>query len=165
MEKLWVDYSLNTQARQILDEMRRRGLKLCAGESCTGGLIANAFVSINSASDVFLGSLVCYCAAAKINLAGVSKEAAFENQSVNERCAREFAQGALAKYGADYAISSTGFAEEDKDVFLCVANRTSAVVEKFNFKGSRNEIRADATRKALYMLQRLLQNSAQQTEK
>ena len=94
-------------------------------------------------------------------MAGVSKEAALENQSVNERCAREFAQGALTKYGADYAISSTGFAEEDKDVFLCVANRTSAVVEKFNFKGSRNEIRADATRKALYMLQRLLQNNAQ----
>ncbi len=165
MEKLWVDYSLNTLARGILDEMRRRGLKLCAGESCTGGLVANAFVSINSASDVFLGSLVCYCANAKVNLAGVSREAAFENKSVNERCAREFARGALEKYGADYAISSTGFAEEGKDVFLCVANAKDAVVEKFNFNGSRNEIRADATRKALYMLQRFLQSGGLPAEK
>ena len=49
-------------------------LSVAAAESCTGGEIAHRITSVAGSSDYFLGSLVTYSNAAKIELLGVPAE-------------------------------------------------------------------------------------------
>ena len=45
---------------ELVGALARLGLTVSTAESCTGGLIASAFVDIPGASRVFLGGTVAY---------------------------------------------------------------------------------------------------------
>ncbi len=140
------------EAAAILELLGKRGESLSLAESCTGGLLANAFVSIEGASEVFLGALVCYSAKAKVSIAGVSEESAFENFAVNESCSKEFALGAMEKFASDFAVSTTGFAEDGKEMYLSIASKAKLLTYRQVFYGDRNEIRDSQVKFALSKL-------------
>lgn len=54
------DNSEQCFAADIIQACRRQGLYIAAAESLTGGLLADSFVKVSGASDVFLGSAVTY---------------------------------------------------------------------------------------------------------
>ena len=60
-------------AARVLAWCEARGLKIAAAESLTGGLLADAFVRIPGASNVFLGSAVTYDIRAKASVLGVDR--------------------------------------------------------------------------------------------
>ena len=62
------------QAAAILEWCRERDVKIACAESLTGGLLADAFVRIPGASQVFLGSAVTYDIHAKASVLGVNAE-------------------------------------------------------------------------------------------
>ncbi|MBQ6534461.1 MAG: CinA family protein [Opitutales bacterium] len=100
---------LSGAARRLFGLCKGGGLKVCAAESCTGGLVASSIVSISGASAVFAGSAVCYCDAAKERVLGVKRETLEKFFAESPECAREMAKGALDAFGADLAVSATGF--------------------------------------------------------
>lgn len=57
---------------EILDHCRQRGLKIAVIESLTGGLLADRFVGVSGASDVFLGGVIAYQDELKSYYASVS---------------------------------------------------------------------------------------------
>src|SRR5882724_4433321 len=112
------DDELNAVVVRLLTERKET---LVLAESCTGGHVANSITDVPGASAVFLCGLVTYGNAAKQNLLGVRAETLATHGAVSEATAREMAEGARTRFGADYAIAITGIAgpsggTEDKPV-------------------------------------------------
>ena len=79
-------------------------------ESCTGGRIAEALISVPGASNYFKGGVVSYTNEVKENLLGVSHEVLEEQTAVCEEVAREMVLGTIKTLNVDFAISATGVA-------------------------------------------------------
>jgi nicotinamide-nucleotide amidase len=101
---------LTREAAALLDDLRRRGLKLAAAESCTGGLITALLTEIAGSSDVVERGFVTYSNAAKAELLGVPEAMLAEHGAVSETVARAMVEGALARSQADIAVAVTGVA-------------------------------------------------------
>ena len=98
-------------AARVLEYCKRHGVKIAAAESLTGGLLADAFVRIPGASEVFLGSAVTYDIRAKAKILGVdasllAREGAYaqlrlrsgEIRKVRETCSATVGQLANADW-------------------------------------------------------------------
>ncbi|MGZ8921462.1 MAG: CinA family nicotinamide mononucleotide deamidase-related protein, partial [Limisphaerales bacterium] len=111
---------------------------LALAESCTGGYIANRITNIPGASAVFRAGLVTYSNEAKETFLGVRAETLSQHGAVSEPVAREMAEGARARTGADYALAVTGIAgpsggSPEKPVgtvFIAFATPTQTVVKQ-----------------------------------
>lgn len=87
-----------------------KGLTLCTAESCTGGLLAHRITNVPGSSAYYLGGFVVYANEAKEALLGVRHETLLAYGAVSEETAREMAQGARQRLGADLGLSITGIA-------------------------------------------------------
>lgn len=96
--------------KSIFNFLRAHERTLAVAESCTGGLLANAFTDIPGASKVFLGGFVCYSNESKVEMLGVPECIIQQHGAVSAECAVAMADGAAERLGADYALSVTGFA-------------------------------------------------------
>lgn len=99
-----------TVEQQVGTMLADRGLTLAIAESCTGGLVAHRVTSVAGSSAYFLGGIVAYAYEAKEALLGVRHETLLAHGAVSEETAREMAQGARQRLGADVGISVTGIA-------------------------------------------------------
>lgn len=124
-----ISTSLINVAQQAHCILKSNKLSLAVTESCTGGLIASAIVSIAGASEFFKGSAVCYCDVAKNKILNVKKETLDTFFAESPECAIEMASGAKNIYGSSLAISSTGFLDANTapkpielggKVFICL---------------------------------------------
>jgi nicotinamide-nucleotide amidase len=94
----------------LLRKLTERKQTLALAESCTGGFIANRITNVPGASAVLLAGLVTYSNAAKEHFLGVRPETLAAHGAVSEAVAREMAEGARARTGADFALAVTGIA-------------------------------------------------------
>lgn len=151
----------------IINRLKSEGQALAVAESCTGGLLGAELTSVDGASSVFLGGFLTYSAEMKAQMVGVSHAALYQPEfgPVSERCAREMADGAKSATNADWGVSITGVAgsadiEENGVtkprglVFIAVSGPTETVVQKEEFRGSRQTIRSRAVAWALAALRR-----------
>ena len=92
------------------ERLRAMGATLATAESCTGGLIAQRITSVAGSSDYFLGAIVAYANTVKAERLGVRPETLAGRGAVSEEAAREMAEGARTRFGADFALSATGIA-------------------------------------------------------
>ena len=90
--------------------LRERGRTLAVAESCTGGSISARITALAGASEYYLGGVTSYSNEAKARLLGVSVPDIERFGAVSETVARQMAAGALERFGADYAVSTTGVA-------------------------------------------------------
>lgn len=97
-------------SRRVGAALIERGGTVCAAESCTGGLILSALTDCAGSSAYVAGGVVSYSNEAKTRLLGVREETLMAHGAVSEATAAEMARGALALFGADYALSVTGIA-------------------------------------------------------
>ena len=100
---------LAAAARDVFEIFKVGNLTLCAAESCTGGLVGSSIVGISGASSIFKGSAVCYCDASKISVLGVRRDTIENCFAESRQCSIEMARGAMRIFGADVAVSTTGF--------------------------------------------------------
>ncbi|MCH2077189.1 MAG: nicotinamide-nucleotide amidohydrolase family protein [Rhodobacteraceae bacterium] len=149
----------------LLGLLRRRGWTVTCAESCTGGMVAAAITDVAGSSEIFERGFVTYSNAAKQQLLGVSSEALEAHGAVSEEVAAEMATGALAKAGADVAISISGIAgpggsDHKPEGRVCFGLATAAGVStetvEFGALGRAN-VRSKARDYALL----LVQNAAQ----
>lgn len=137
---------------------------LAIGESCTGGLLGAAITRISGSSLFFRGGVVAYHNEVKMSLMGVRREALENVGAVSEPVAQQLALGARSALGSDYGIGVTGVAGPTGGtdakpvglVFICVSSETGDVVERYDFPGGREDVRAAAVKAALHMLHRKL---------
>jgi nicotinamide-nucleotide amidase len=99
-----------TLAQDVLNAAEAQGVMIATAESCTGGMVAAALTDIAGSSTVFERGFVTYSNAAKAEMLGVSTQTLESHGAVSEPVAREMAEGALARSGADLTVSITGIA-------------------------------------------------------
>jgi PncC family amidohydrolase len=86
------------------------GRTLALAESCTGGLVSAALVSVPGISAVYRGGVVAYADEAKCELAGVRTDLIDRHGSVSEEVAMALAEGVAARLDAEIGAAVTGVA-------------------------------------------------------
>ena len=99
-----------TDAARVIEALTGRGQTLAVAESLTGGLLAATLVDVPGASAAFRGGLVVYATDLKASLAGVDPELLAARGPVDPDVARELAEGARSRCGADWGLATTGVA-------------------------------------------------------
>lgn len=77
-------------SRKIQEVLYESGKTLGTAESCTGGRIAEAIISVPGASQYFKGGVISYTNEVKENLLNVSHDVLEEQTAVCEEVAREW---------------------------------------------------------------------------
>ncbi len=148
-----------------IELLRFTDKKLGVAESITGGLIADALISVSGASDVFSEGLVCYSNVAKMNVLSVKPETLAVHTAVSSQTAYEMICGLLNHPYNDYALATTGYAENygEKNnggrVYVGVGSRDRVDVHEYKFDGDRNTVRKSATNAALFHLVKKLKGA------
>lgn len=105
-----MEFESKMLSRGIQEILYDNDLTLGTAESCTGGRIAEAIISVPGASQYFKGGIICYTNEVKENLLHVSHQVLEEQTAVCEEVARQMVQGACDALNCKYAISATGVA-------------------------------------------------------
>jgi competence/damage-inducible protein CinA-like protein len=151
-------------AALLLQRLREPGLSLATAESCTGGLLGARLTEIPGSSEVYLGGVVAYDNAVKIQELGVPPALVDAHGAVSDPVVRAMSAGILERLGADAAIAITGIAgpgggTPEKPVGLVfvaatAGNTTSSA--RYMLPGTRREIRERAAQAALFQLWSML---------
>lgn len=145
--------------------LRERGLSLAVAESCTGGLLGMRITEVPGASDYFRGGVIAYSNEVKQAVLGVPQEVLRRYGAVSPECARAMAEGVRRLCRCDLALAITGIAGPSGGtpekpvglVYIALAHPNGAVVERHEFRGSRQGVRWSASEAALSLLKRFLE--------
>ncbi len=137
-------------------------------ESCTGGRIAEAIISVPGASKYFKGGIISYVDEIKESLLGVSAQLLEEKTAVCEEVAIEMVKGACKALNTNYAIAATGLAGPTggtKDVpvgtiWLACGNPERQMTLKVEEDHGRDINLAIATNKAMQMFLEFLKEES-----
>jgi nicotinamide-nucleotide amidase len=144
------------------------GRQIATAESCTAGLVAARLTDLAGSSAYVQGGVVSYSNEAKSELLGVDPALIATHGAVSEPVAEAMAAGALARFGADTAVATTGIAgpgggTEDKPVgTVCFCVRTSdgrMITRTRRLPGDRADVRERSTTVAMHLLRQLLLSS------
>lgn len=152
-------------AARLLERAVDGGIRIAVAESLTGGLLADALVSVPGASRAFSGGIVAYDTALKASLLGVDRERLRTHGPVDALVAEQMACGVRVACGvperggdAELGLATTGVAGPDPDaqsgqpagvVWVGVSYQGSTTSFRLALDGDRETIRRDAVSAAL----------------
>ena len=87
-----------------------KGKTLGTAESCTGGFLAHKITSIPGSSAYFMGSVITYSNAMKMDQLQVKSSTLKMHGAVSEETVKEMVQGALGLLKTDIAVAISGIA-------------------------------------------------------
>ncbi len=105
-----MEFESKILSKSISELLYKSEKTLGTAESCTGGRIAEAIISVPGASNYFKGGIVSYTNEVKESILGVSHEVLEEQTAVCEEVAKEMVLGAIKALNVDFAVSATGVA-------------------------------------------------------
>jgi len=158
--------------KRVGKRLREADATVAIAESCTGGLVGSKITDIPGSSDYFDRSLVTYSYEAKRELLAVSRESLDAHGAVSEPVAAEMAQGVRDTARTDWGVATTGVAGPSGGsqetpvgtVYIAVAeaapwgtNASGVTVSRYEFDGSRREIKDAIATQALRDLETALQ--------
>jgi nicotinamide-nucleotide amidase len=141
---------------------------LAVAESLTSGRLQAALSLRSGSSKFFLGGITAYTIPMKGILLGVNEDEAKACSCLSASIAQQMARGIIKRTGADYAISTTGFAEPASAdgaptprAHYCVMKADGFVVldeglEEFPLAFSRNDVQDAMATTALQALVKAL---------
>ena len=152
----------------LVDDLVARllaGRRIATAESCTAGMVAARLTDRPGSSDYVAGGVVAYSNEAKAQLLGVDPALIKAHGAVSEPVAEAMAAGALKRFGADTAVSTTGIAgpgggTPEKPVgtvcftVMLAGGRTDT--RTLRLPGNRSDIRERSTTVAMHLLRRML---------
>ncbi len=105
-------------AKELHRRMCGLAKSLAVAESLTCGHLQTIAGSTSGASEYFRGGVTAYDLERKVRLLGVDREHADQVDCVSERVAVEMARGACERFDADFAVSTTGYAEANASALV-----------------------------------------------
>jgi nicotinamide-nucleotide amidase len=143
--------------KTIGNSLRKKGWTLSIAESCTGGLVCDRITNVSGSSDYFMGGMVAYSNESKAEHLGVPLSIIKRHGAVSRQVGRRMAQGVRKAFHTTFGLSTTGVAGPTGGtkrspigrviIGICDGKRTW--VKKLDLKGSRREIKKEATEEAL----------------
>jgi nicotinamide-nucleotide amidase len=152
-----MDFESKIISREVSEILWETEKTVGTAESCTGGRIAEAIISVPGASKYFKGGIISYVNEIKENLLGVDHQVLEEKTAVCEEVAIAMVKGACKALNTNYAIAATGFAGPTggtKDIpvgtiWLACGNDERVVTLKVEEDHGRDINLAIATNKAM----------------
>jgi PncC family amidohydrolase len=156
--------NMDALSAETAELLRARKWTLSTAESCTGGLIGHRVTRISGSSEYFRGGIIAYANEIKEKLLGVSHQSLVEYGAVSEAVAEEMAQGVRDATGTDVGLSITGImgptgGTPEKPVglvFVGVSLMKRCLSERFENKGTRDELQWKSSGAALRLLNKIL---------
>lgn len=153
-------------SREISQLLWEREETVSTAESCTGGRVAEAIISIPGASKYYKGSIVSYTNETKENLLGISRALLDEKGAVCEEVVREMVKGACKTLNTNYAIAVTGYAGPTSSsdnvpvgtIWIACGTPDNQVVDKIVEDHGRDINLAIATNMSMKMFLEFLKN-------
>jgi nicotinamide-nucleotide amidase len=158
-----------TESGESIEEVIFRLLgdrTIAVAESESGGLLAARLTLRPGSSQWFAGGVVSYSNESKAELLGVDPKLIEEHGAASPEVAAAMADGALARFGAGIACSTTGVAgpdggSEEKPVgyvcFCAKAGDGQKLPRDIVLPGSRNDVRERSVVVALHLVRYLLE--------
>ena len=155
-------------AEECVKSLKEKGLTIATAESCTGGLLASAFISVPGSSECFKEGCVTYSNESKISRLGVSSETIEKYTAVSTETAIEMAKGIKRNLNADIGISTTGYAGPGGGdsmnpvgtVYVGISFKEKNFCYRLLLNGSRNQIREQAAEQAMeFLMEQLSMNT------
>ncbi|MEO0509375.1 MAG: competence/damage-inducible protein A [Verrucomicrobiota bacterium] len=151
-------------ARVVFHELRALDRTLAVAESCTGGLLSDAFTNIPGASKIFAGGVVCYTNDVKVSKVGVPESIIEQHGAVSAECAIAMASGIAERLSTDYGLSVTGYAGpeggDEKNpvgtIHLGYHSPVGVWAKTVRYTGGRLDVKARAVHAALDWIRRKL---------
>lgn len=100
----------DTLASVVGELLRSHHQTLSVAESCTGGGLGQLITQVGGSSAYFLGGVISYDNAVKINLLGVDREVLAQQGAVSAPVAEQMALGVKQRLQTDWGLSITGIA-------------------------------------------------------
>lgn len=146
------------------DLLRQHGRTIALAESCTGGLVASRLTDVAGSSDYVVGGVVAYSNAVKTALLDVPEPMIAEYGAVSEPVAAAMADGARERTAASIGVGITGIAgptggspaKPVGTVAIAVSSPAGTRVRTYHLRGSRGQIKFQASQAALDMVRRML---------
>jgi len=136
-----------TPAAKAVALLLTRRETVASAESLTGGLVADAFVTVPGTSGVYRGGVVAYSTRLKHELLGVDADLL------------ETKGGARRRLRTTWGVATTGVAGPDSQdgvppgvVFVAVDGPGGSRVARHDLTGDREQVRAGATARAIELL-------------
>lgn len=160
---------ISREVSQLLWEMDKT---VGTAESCTGGRIAEAIISVPGSSKYFKGGVISYVDEVKMSLLGVDAQVLEEKTAVCEEVAIQMVKGACQALNTDYAISATGIAGPGGGtkehpvgtIWLACGTKDRQVTQLVQEDHGRDINLAIATNKAMQMFLDFLKTEPQPAE-
>jgi len=151
-------------AKVVFHELRALERTLGIAESCTGGLLCDAFTNLPGASKVFVGGVVCYSNDVKVSKVGVPESIIEQHGAVSAECAIAMASGIAERMSTDYGLAVTGFAGPDGGnkqnpvgtIHLGYHSPVGVWCKTVRYTGGRLDVKARAVHAALDWMRRRL---------
>ena len=149
-----------TLEEQVFQELKKNEYFITTAESCTGGMIAATLINVPGMSSYYKEGYITYSNEAKMKLLQVEAEVLDKYGAVSKQVASQMAEGSAEVADSEVSVASTGIAGPDggtdqKPVGLvylsCYVEGKITVTENY-FTGDRQEIRRQATEKALQLV-------------
>lgn len=151
-------------ASRVGQLLRQKNLTVSVAESCTGGRLGDRITDVPGSSDYFIGGVISYSNAAKVNLLGVDGAVLASKGAVSREIAIQMASGVRRKFRTDIGVGVTGIAGPAGGsrakpvglVFIAVCSGTNGTCAKKIFKGSRTSIKRQSAEEAVRLLQNFI---------
>jgi nicotinamide-nucleotide amidase len=154
------DPQIYALAEQVGERFRRQRRTLAVAESCTGGMLGAALTEVPGSSAYFLGGVISYADAVKLEQLRVPAATLRRYGAVSEQTAAAMASGVRDRLKADVGVSITGVAgphaEGSKPVGLTFIGIAAEAVTTHHFQwtGDRWDNRRRSVIAALELLVR-----------
>ena len=138
--------------KNLVNELIARRLTISVAESCTGGLICKLITDVSGSSRVFIGGSIAYSYEMKTLWLGVRQETLNQFGAVSAETVREMVDGITSSTESDIGVAITGIAgptggtpeKPVGTVYIAVRFRDIEHIDRYLFKGNREEIRGQA---------------------
>ena len=101
---------MNNLANKLVKKLIQKKLRISFAESCTGGMLSSAIISISGSSKVFDLGFVTYSNKAKINNLKVPKKIINKHGAVSQECCLSMVKNLSKISQANISVSITGIA-------------------------------------------------------
>jgi len=144
--------------------LTEKNLKIACAESCTGGLLTSRLTDVAGSSNYVEGSIVSYSNEVKNKILHVDAETLKNFGAVSEQTARQMSENVRKLFDTDIGAGVTGIAgpgggSKEKPVgtvYISVSNADKTLVKRFNFSGTRCEIKNQSCDAALLMIKNFI---------
>ncbi len=147
--------------KKVVDLLKKKRIKLAVAESCTGGMLSSAIISISGSSKIFSMGLITYSNMSKNLLLKIPKQIIKKHGAVSSQCCSYMVNNLSKIAKANISISITGIAGPNGGtklkpvglVYIGIKKKKSIKIHKYLFKmKDRSKIQKKTVKKSLELI-------------